>query len=107
MGMVRNRKRRNDTTHFVYVITNTYTNEQYIGITVKNTTIYKTLKRRVQKHVQRALAEPKDWALSDNIRTWGSEAFTFGFVESVRGRKAAHQRERQLIAQYQPALNTF
>lgn len=108
MGMVRNRKRRNDTTHFVYVITNTYTNEQYIGITVKNlSTVYRTLKRRIQKHVQRAMSEDKSWALSDNIRTWGSEAFTFGFVESVRGRKAAHQRERQLIAEYQPALNTF
>lgn len=92
----------------MYVITNTYTGEQYIGITVKNlSTVYRTLKRRIQKHVQRALTETKDWALSENIRTWGSEAFTFGFLEQVRGRKAAHQRERQLIAQYRPALNTF
>lgn len=106
--MVRNRKRRSDSTHLVYVITNTYTGDQYIGITVKNPYgVFRTLKRRIQKHVQRAMSEPKDWALSDNIRTWGSEAFTFGFVESVRGRKSAHQRERQLIAQYQPSLNTF
>lgn len=106
--MVRNRKRRQDTTHFVYVITNTYTGEQYIGITVKNLgTVYRTLKRRIQKHVQRANVESKDWALSEAIRTWGSDAFTFGFVEAVRGRKPAHQRERQLIAQYRPSLNTF
>lgn len=102
------RKRRSDTSHYIYVITNTYTGDQYIGITVKNPgSVYKTLKRRIQKHVQRALAESKDWALSENIRTWGSEAFTFGFVEKVRGRKPAHQRERQLIAQYNPSLNTF
>lgn len=108
MGMVRTRKRRSDTTHYIYVITNSYTAEQYIGITVKNPGgAFKTLRRRVQKHVQRALAEDKDWALSQNLRDWGNEAFTFGFIEQVRGRKAAHQRERQLIAQYQPALNTF
>lgn len=103
-----NRKRRSDTTHYIYVITNTHTGEQYVGITVKNPSgIYKTLKRRIQKHVQRALAETKDWSLSENIRIWGAQAFTFGFIESVRGRKPAHQRERQLIAEFNPALNTF
>lgn len=106
--MVRNRKRRNDCTHLIYVITNTVTAEQYIGITVKNPGgIFKTLRRRIQKHVQRAHAEDKSWALSDNIRTWGSENFEFGLLETVRGRAAAHQRERQLISEYSPALNTF
>jgi len=28
-------------------------------------------------------------------------------LEIVRGRKPAHQRERQLIAEYEPNLNTF
>jgi hypothetical protein len=108
MGMVKTRKRRNDTTHYVYVLTNTLTAEQYIGITVKNAGgIFKTLKRRVQKHVQRALAENKGWALSESIRTFGSEVFTFGLLETIRGRKPAHQRERELIAQFSPALNTF
>ena len=106
--MLKKRKRRCDTTHLVYVITNTYTGEQYIGITVKNPGgIFKTLKRRIQKHVQRAMAEDKSWALSESIRTWGSEAFSYGFVESIRGRKNAHQRERHLITQYSPVLNTF
>jgi hypothetical protein len=92
----------------VYVITNTYTNEQYIGITVKNySTPYKTLKRRIQKHVQRAFAESKNWTLCESIRKWGAENFTFGLIQSVRGRSAAHQIERQLIRQYQPELNTF
>lgn len=106
--MVKSRKRRQDTTHYVYVITNTYTGDQYIGITVKNySTIYRTLKRRVQKHVQRALTENKNWALCEAIRTWGVEAFSFGFVEAIRGRKPAYQRERQLLAAYNPVLNTF
>jgi hypothetical protein len=106
--MLKKRKRRSDTTHLVYVITNAVTGEQYIGITVKNPGgVRKTLHRRIQKHVQRALAEDKGWALSASIRTHGAAAFTYGLVETVRGRRPAHQRERQLIGQYQPALNTF
>jgi hypothetical protein len=106
--MSEKRRPRQDRTYYMYVITNIYTQEQYLGITVKNSgSIFKTLRRRVQKHVQRALAESKDWALCQNIRDWGSEAFTFGFVEQIRGRKPAYQRERELIAQYQPRLNTF
>lgn len=102
------RKRRCDTTHYVYVITNTYTSEQYIGITVKNySTAYRTLRRRIQKHIQRATAETKNWTLCENIRQWGAENFTFGLVDTVRGRAAAHQRERELIRQYNPQLNTF
>ena len=102
------RKRRSDLTHLIYVITNQVTGEQYVGITVKNPGgIQHTLKRRIQKHVQRALAEDKSWALCESIRQYGSESFTYGFVEQVRGRKPAHQRERELIATYQPVLNTF
>lgn len=108
MKSIRTRRRRCDTTHLIYVITNIYTQEQYIGITVKNSGgVFKTLKRRIQKHVQRALAENKNWALSEAIRVWGSDSFVYGFVESVRGRAAAHQRERELIRDYNPALNTF
>lgn len=105
--MVKNRKRRCDTTHYLYVVSNIYTGEQYIGLTVKNPGgVYKTLHRRIQKHLQRAYAESKGWALSGAIRDWGAGAFTFGFLEQVRGRKAAHSRERQLIAEFRPALNT-
>lgn len=106
--MVKNRKRRSDTTHYIYTITNTYTSEQYIGVTVKTGgNIYKTLRRRMQKHLQRALAESKGWTLSGALRTWGPEAFTFGLIGVVRGRKAAHAAETSLINTYKPALNTF
>jgi len=106
--MMTKRKRRNDCTHLIYVINNTVTGDQYVGLTVKNVGgVQKTLKRRIQKHVQRALAEDKGWALSESIRKHGSEAFTYGLLESVRGRLAAHSRERELINTYQPTLNTF
>jgi hypothetical protein len=32
---------------------------------------------------------------------------TYHVVEVVRGRKPAHQRERELIAELAPTLNTF
>jgi hypothetical protein len=106
--MVKNRKRRQDTTHLVYVITNIFTGEQYIGITVKNPGgVFKTLRRRMQKHLQRALSENKAWSLSENLRDWGADAFTFGLVNTIRGRRAAHQLERSLIKEYTPAMNTF
>lgn len=106
--MMTKRKRRNDTTHYVYVLTNVVTGEQYVGITVKNPGgVRKTLHRRVQKHVQRAYAEGKNWALSQSIREWGTNSFTYGLLETVRGRLAAHAREREIIREYQPLLNTF
>jgi hypothetical protein len=106
--MLKKRKRRSDTTHLIYVITNMVTSDQYIGITVKNPGgVKKTLHRRIQKHIQRAMAENKVWSLSESIRTYGCKAFTYGLVDTIRGRLPAHRRERELIGQYQPALNTF
>ena len=100
------RKTRSDRNHAIYVITNTVTAEQYIGVTVCSGNVKKAVKVRIQKHVRRALTENKDWALCQSIREHGSESFTYGIVEFVRGRKPAHARERELIAQYAPALNT-
>ena len=100
------RKRRQDTKHVVYVITNTVTQEQYIGITVCGQQVRKALKVRMQKHIRRALTEGKDWGLCRSIRDYGVAAFTYGVVEFVRGRKPAHARERELIREYAPALNT-
>lgn len=105
--LTRTRKRRNDTTHYIYCITNTVTGEQYVGITVKNVGgVRKTLKRRIQKHCQRALAENKSWTLCNSIRQHGAESFTYGLLETVRGRALAHVRERELINTHEPALNT-
>jgi hypothetical protein len=100
------RKRRQDTKHVVYVITNVVTKQQYIGITVCGQQVRKALKIRIQKHVRRALTENKDWALCVSIREHGVEAFEYGALEFVRGRKPAHARERELIREYSPELNT-
>jgi len=100
------RRRRSDSTHAVYCLENTITGEQYIGITVASGSVNRALKVRVQKHIQRALNEDKPWTLCAAIRAYGAESFTYWLVEKVRGRLAAHARERELIREYAPALNT-
>jgi hypothetical protein len=101
------RKTRTDRNHAIYVITNVNTNEQYIGVTVCSGSLKKALKVRIQKHVRRALTENKDWALCKSIREHGVSAFTYGLVETVRGKVEAHQRERELTRVYSPVLNTL
>lgn len=100
------RKRRQDSNHAVYTITNVVTGDYYIGITVCSAGIKRALKVRLQKHVRRALTEDKAWALCASIREHGAEAHVIEFVEKVRGRRPAHARERELIREYTPALNT-
>jgi len=102
----RTRKRRQDTRHAVYCITNELTGAQYIGITVCGGAVKKALRVRIQKHIRRALTEGKDWELCKSIREHGPEAHTYGLIEIVRGRKPAHARERELIRTFQPALNS-
>jgi hypothetical protein len=101
------RKTRTDRNHAIYVITNVTTNEQYIGVTVCSGNLRKALKVRIQKHVRRAVTENKDWALCRSIREFGADAFTYGLVETVRGKTAAHIRERELTRMHAPALNTL
>jgi len=62
---------------------------------------------RVQKHLSRAKREQKDWNLYSFLRENEDVSITYEVLEVVRGRKPAHQRERELIAEYQPELNTF
>jgi hypothetical protein len=90
----------------VYVITNTVTGQQYLGITVCGGNVGRALKIRIQKHIRRALTENKDWNLCQSIREHGPESHTYGLLEIIRGRKPAHARERELIREYNPALNS-
>ena len=103
---MKTRKRRQDSNHAVYTITNLVTGDYYIGITVCSGSIKRALKVRFQKHIRRAVTENKSWALCNSIREYGSEMHTVEFVEKIRGRKPAHARERELIREYAPALNT-
>jgi len=109
MNSKNTRKRRSDRNQVIYYIQDVVTHEYYIGLTAVcfNGNIRKTLTRRMQKHMQRALTENKDWGLSVALRTRGAERFVFGPVEVVRGKKAAHSRETELINTLQPRLNTF
>jgi len=103
------RKRRTDRNQVIYFIQDKVTLEYYIGLTAVcfAGNLRKTLNRRMQKHMQRALTENKDWGLSRALRQNGAERFVFGVVEVVRGKRPAHARETELINTLQPALNTF
>lgn len=107
--MMTNRKKRTDRNHVIYVITNTTTSEEYIGLTAVSFkgNVRKTLHRRMQKHLQRAMTENKNWGLSNALREYGPEVFTYSMLEVVRGKKPAHARETELIKLHDPALNTF
>lgn len=107
--MLTNRKRRTDRNQVIYYIRNTVTGQEYIGLTVLSFggNVKRTLTRRMQKHMQRALTENKEWGLSRSLREFGAGNFVFGPLEIVRGKKAAHARETELINTLQPGLNTF
>jgi hypothetical protein len=108
--MLRNqRKRRSDRNQVIYYIQNVVTHDLYIGLTALafKGNVKRTLTRRMQKHMQRAMTEDKSWGLSRALREYGAESFVFGPVEIVRGKRPAHARETELIKQLDPALNTF
>lgn len=101
------RKTRTDRNHAVYAITNNVTGDFYIGVTVASGSVAKNLKVRFQKHVRRALTENKAWALCASIREFGPEVFSYQLLEVVRGKRAAHSREREITAELAPTLNTL
>jgi hypothetical protein len=103
------RKRRTDRNQVIYYIQDVETLEYYIGLTALSFrgNVFRTLRRRMQKHMQRALTENKNWGLSRALRERGAERFVFGTLEVVRGKRPAHARETELINTMQPALNTF
>jgi hypothetical protein len=98
------RKKRNDRNYVLYRIL--VDNQEYIGLTVAvGRAFLKSVKIRVQKHMSRAKQENKNWTLCECLRT--CESVEYEVLEVVRGRKPAYQRERELIAEFQPTLNTF
>ena len=103
------RQRRSDRNQVIYYITNVETGDSYIGLTALSFggSVKRTLTRRMQKHLQRAMTETKNWSLCLSLRKHGPEAFVFGPLSTVRGKAQAHQRELELIREYDPQLNTF
>jgi hypothetical protein len=102
------RKKRADRNHVIYKVTCVDTNDTYIGLTVANGQAYvRSVKVRWQKHVSRAVCEDKAWGMCVALRELAECDWTYEIVEIVRGRKNAHARERELIAELAPTLNTF
>lgn len=97
-------KKRCDRNHVIYRMTIGL--DTYIGLTVANGRAYsKAVKLRVQKHISRAKREQKDWYLCEALRE--HDLVQYEVLEVVRGRKPAHQREREYIRELEPSLNTF
>lgn len=101
------RKRRTDRNHAIYELYCEVTGESYIGITVVDGSALSSVRGRFNRHLSRANTESKNWNLCEALRTYGREGFTPYLLEVVRGKTAAHARERELIAEMQPALNTL
>ena len=103
--MIKTRKKRSDRKHLIYSLS--VNGQEYIGVTfVERSAIKKSLTRRWQKHVQRALKENKNWKLCVAIRKYGADSFDVTVLDVVRGKSAAHQVERELIKSRKPKLNT-
>lgn len=98
------RKKRNDRNYVLYKL---YVDgQEYIGLTVtQGQAILRSVKVRVQKHISRAMVENKEWTLCAAIRN--ANVIEYEVIEVVRGRKPAYQRERELIAEFEPILNDF
>ena len=99
------RRKRADRTHIVYkIISGT---DFYIGVTAKTeSTVLKSVRTRMNKHLYRSRTEDKSWALYEALRDRGPGAFAYGIVAVVRGKTEALQVERALIRELRPTLNT-
>ena len=98
------RKKRNDRNYVLYRLF--VDGAEYIGLTVSiGRAFLKSVKVRVQKHISRSKMENKDWSVCYAIRN--ADIIEYEVIEVIRGRKAAYSRERELIAEFNPTLNTF
>jgi len=101
------RKKRSDRNYVLYNISCETTGDSYIGLTVATGRAFlRSVKVRVQKHLSRARRENKDWNLYAFLKE-NEEVLQYEVIEVIRGRKNAYQREREIIAEMNPTLNTF
>jgi hypothetical protein len=101
------RKKRSDRNYVLYNVSCETTGDFYIGLTVATGRAFlRSVKVRVQKHLSRARREDKDWNLYAFLRQNESD-IQYEVIEVIRGRKPAYQRERELINELNPTLNTF
>lgn len=99
-------KKRSDRNYVLYLLE--MNGESYVGLTVSQGRAFlRSVKVRVQKHLSRARREDKNWSLYTFLRSNEDVQVTYQVLEVVRGRKPAYQRERELISELEPTLNTF
>lgn len=94
-----------DRLHIVYQIQSG--SDFYIGVTARTeSTVLKSVRVRMNKHLYRSRSEAKSWRLYEALRERGPECFSYSIVSVVRGKSTAHQLERALIRELRPTLNT-
>lgn len=99
------RKKRADRTHIVYSIQSG--TDCYIGVTAKTeSTVLKSVRVRMNKHLYRSRTEDRSWALYEALRGRGTDSFCYSIVAVLRGKTAAHHLERAMIRDQRPSLNT-
>ena len=100
------RAKRTDRNHIIYTIVGP--EGAYIGVTAKTeSTVLKSVRARVAKHYYRAKTETKAWALCELLRSYATkDDIDVRVLEIVRGKEAAHKRERELIRELNPVYNT-
>lgn len=100
------RAKRNDRNHIIYSIVGP--EGAYIGVTAKTeSTVLKSVRSRIAKHYYRAQTETKTWALCELLRGYVSkDDIDVRVLKIVRGKAAAHARERELIREQKPFYNT-
>ena len=101
----RRRKRRSDRNHVIYVAT-CPEGRRYVGVTFARRRAYLgSALLRWKAHVHNATVYDHDTLLGHAIREHGSGSFALEILEVVRGKKNAHERERELIQEMRPELN--
>lgn len=84
----------------IYVITNTVTNEQYVGLTRQK------VKRRWAAHIATAYCDKaKHYKLHEAINKYGHEAFNVKEVFVAFEKKYLAESEIHFISEYNPAYN--
>jgi hypothetical protein len=100
------RKRRRDRKHAIYKIV--VASKTYIGVTVVDGGTVTSIKRRLNKHWYRRNDDQRwDWPIYVALRQVERETVSVELLELVRGKGQAHARERELIAEHKPKLNTM
>ena len=98
-----------DRDHVLYYIEDVKTSEVYIGVTalLPCGNIFKSLKGRMQRHRYRAFEEMGHYKLCKALRSRSLKRFVYGVIDVVPGKRAAYDKEQQLIKTLRPEFNMW